>query len=67
MGCLANHQLSLDAASYDYLSYFKSCEKGVKGNVGKNKLWLSWTKLSPSWGWNLIKIYYIELIKKQDE
>ena len=29
-----------------------------------NKLGLSWVKLSPSWDWNVIKIYYIELITK---
>ena len=29
-----------------------------------NKLGLSWAKLSPSWDWTVIKIYYIELIIK---
>ena len=30
----------------------------------ENKLGLSWAKLSSSWDWTLIKIYYIELINK---
>ena len=29
-----------------------------------NKLGLSWAKLSPSWNWTVIKIFYIELIIK---
>ena len=39
-------------------------EDNASSNKVRNKLGLSWAKLSPSWDWTVIKIYYIELINK---